>query len=193
LVQHKFSEKSKKQMLDAQIEGSKSKNKTRREPRNPQQDYENALHRNDTNEWYGHPASAFRAALISACRVSGIVMTKAKLSVFVEADGLGVDGTPLVRLYGEPEIHEASVRLESGVASIAIRPMWREWSAKVSVTFDADQLDLTSVTNLLARAGQQVGIGEGRPDSKKSTGQGWGRFLLDTANVLYQEGGVVLS
>jgi len=29
---------------------------------------------------------------------------------------------------------------------------------------------------LLARVGMQVGIGEGRPDSKNSAGMGWGLF-----------------
>jgi hypothetical protein len=33
--------------------------------------------------------------------------------------------------------------------------------------------------NLLDRAGQQVGIGAGRPFSKKSVGQGWGTFSVD--------------
>ena len=32
------------------------------------------------------------------------------------------------------------------------------------------------VRNLLVRAGVQVGIGEGRPYSKKSYGMGWGTF-----------------
>ena len=35
------------------------------------------------------------------------------------------------------------------------------------------------VTNLLMRVGQQVGIGEGRPDSKNSAGMGWGTFNVE--------------
>jgi len=35
------------------------------------------------------------------------------------------------------------------------------------------------LTNLLARAGLQVGIGEGRPDSKNSAGMGWGLFQIE--------------
>jgi hypothetical protein len=34
------------------------------------------------------------------------------------------------------------------------------------------------VAALLQRAGMQVGIGEGRPDSKRSVGQGWGLFTV---------------
>jgi hypothetical protein len=37
---------------------------------------------------------------------------------------------------------------------------------------------VTDVTNLMQRVGQQVGIGEGRNDSKMSAGMGWGCFTL---------------
>lgn len=176
LVQHKFSEKARKEMLAKQMATTKAK--APKVPRNLEAEYHAALHRNDTDEWYGHPCAAFRSALISACRVAGLVMTKAKLSIFVLPDGLGIDGTPLVRLYGAPEPFESAVRLESGVASVAIRPMWRAWEAHLHLRFDEEQLALLDTTNLLMRAGLQVGIGEGRPDSKKSTGQGWGTFEL---------------
>ena len=117
--------------------------------------------------------------MISACRLVGIVMTRAKLSVFVEADGIDRgDGTPLVRIQGEPRIHEATVRNETGVADIRWRPMWEQWSADVRVTWDEDQFSATDVMNLMLRAGMQVGIGEGRPDSPNSNGLGWGRFEI---------------
>ncbi len=184
LVQHRFSEKMRKQMLAAQMEPAKAKSRKAKDPRDPEEDYLQALHVSDDGEWYGHPAPAFRSAMISACKISGFMMTRAKLSIFVEPDGFGEDGTPLVRLHGEPEPHEAAVRLESGVASIAIRPMWRHWKAKLRITYDADQFGQTDIINLLYRAGLQVGVGEGRADSKKSHGQGWGSFRVVT------EGGV---
>jgi hypothetical protein len=46
------------------------------------------------------------------------------------------------------------------------------------VRFDADQFTLRDIANLLLRAGMQVGVGEGRPDSKKSCGMGWGTFEI---------------
>lgn len=36
------------------------------------------------------------------------------------------------------------------------------------------------VANLMNRVGAQVGIGEGRPDSKNSAGMGWGLFSIET-------------
>jgi len=176
-VQHKFSAKSKKKMLEAQM-SSKAKSRKSREPRDIEEDYRGAMHRMPDGG-YGIPCPAFRSAMISACRVSGFQMTKAKLSVFVQPDGFDVDdATPLVKLEGEPEESQLPVRLESGVCSIAIRPMWREWSATVRVSFDSDQFSETDVVNLMARAGLQVGVGEGRPDSKKSHGCGWGLFEI---------------
>ena len=118
--------------------------------------------------------------MIDACRTAGLVMTRAKMSVFVLADGFDADdGTPLVRLIaGDPERTEMLVRNDDGSADIRIRPMWREWAADVTLEFDADMITPDSVVNLLDRAGRQVGIGEGRPFSKNSVGQGWGTFSV---------------
>lgn len=179
-VQHKFSKKAIGKMKGAQEAGAKSRGKKVREPRNFAGEVEESTHRT-SDGWCGIPAPAFRAAMISACRVAGLVMTRAKLSVFILADGFDAeDGTPLVRITkGEPSPLESAVRLESGVASVVWRPMWGPgWEALVGVRYDADQFDATSVVNLLARAGLQVGVGEGRPDSKRSSGQGWGTFEI---------------
>jgi hypothetical protein len=175
-VQHAFSEKQRKQMEETQRAGQQARGRKVRVPKDFDAVYENAKHVS-RDGWLGIPAPAFRNAMISACRLVGIVMTRAKLSVFVEADGLDAkEGTPLVRIIGEPRIHEASVRNESGVADIRWRPMWEQWSANVRVTWDEDQFSATDVMNLMLRAGLQVGIGEGRPDSPNSNGLGWGRF-----------------
>jgi hypothetical protein len=179
-VQHKFSAKARNQMLAKQQAGSTAKGKKAHAARDIDGEYREAMHL-DSKGRAGIPAPAFRSAMISACRLVGFMMTKAKLSVFVVHDTVDADdGTPLVLINGEPEMHQASVRLESGVASVAIRPMWREWSANVRVRYDADQFTTADVVNLMARAGMQVGIGEGRPDSKKSHGMGWGTFSVQS-------------
>lgn len=180
LVQNKFSFKAKaKMMADMATPKSAKKSKTERPPRNYDEDFIQAQHR-AVAEWYGHPCSAFRAAMIDACRTVGLVMTKAKMSVFVQPDGFDFeDGVPLVRLSaGDPERLESLVRNDNGSADIRIRPMWREWAANVTLEFDADMITPESVVNLLDRAGRQVGVGEGRPFSKNSVGQGWGTFTV---------------
>lgn len=177
-VQLRFSQKAMNAMMDKMKGGSQSKSKKVREARDFDDDFEQAMHKS-TEGWVGIPAGAFRAAMISACRLVGFKMTLAKLSVFVEADGIdAVDGVPLVRLEGTPEKNIMAVRNATGVADIRCRPMWKEWSIKLRVRYDEDQFSLSDISNLLSRVGQQVGLGEGRNDSRASAGLGWGCFKL---------------
>ena len=179
-VQNAFGAKAKATMKATQEAGSTARSKTKKEAKNFDEAYQEALHVSDEG-WHGIPAPAFRNAMVSACRVAGFAMTRAKLSVFCEADGFDrTDGTPLVRITkGEPQYVEHIVRLQGTKTDIRPRPMWKPgWEAVVTITFDADQFTATDVTNLLARVGLQVGIGEGRPDSKTSTGMGWGTFQI---------------
>lgn len=181
-VQARFAEKARNQMQAKHEAGSTAKKGAKKEARNFDDDYEGSLHRGPNREC-GIPAAAFRAAAISACRTVNFKMTLAKLGLFVEADFTDPrDGTPLVAIEGEPRsTGPLPVRNATGVADLRVRAMWPEWSATVRVRFDADMFRLEDVVNLLARIGAQVGIGEGRADSKKSAGTGWGFFRLDGA------------
>lgn len=175
-MQARFSEKARNMMREKMAAGSVAKKGKKREARDFSDDYEQAIHRS-TDGWPGIPASAFRAASVSACRLVGFKMTMAKLSLFIEADGLdALDGTPLVKIIGDPEISEMMVRNATGVADIRVRPLWRQWGCKLRLRYDTDQFTRIDVANLLMRVGMQVGIGEGRPDSKSSNGLGFGLF-----------------
>lgn len=183
LVQNKFSQKARtKMMADMTRTAAEKKSRTARPPRDYDDDFRQAKHVS-ADGWIGFPCPAVRAAMIDACRTVGLVMTRAKMSVFVVADGYDADdGTPLVKIDApEPECTEMLVRNDDGSADIRIRPMWREWAANVTLEFDADMITPESVVNLLDRAGRQVGIGEGRPFSKNSVGQGWGTFTVESA------------
>ena len=167
-------------MHDAQESGSQGKKGKKRSAKDFTAAYEGAMHKS-AEGWHGIPAPAFRNGCISACRMVGFKMTHAKLSIFVDPDGFDVDdGTPLVKITkGAPEYTELAVRNDSGVCDLRPRPMWRQgWEAVVRIRFDLDQFSLEDVANLLMRVGMQVGVGEGRPDSKKSAGLGWGMFEL---------------
>lgn len=178
-MQLRFSQKAMDKMAATQQAGQQSRSKKAREARDFADDYAQAMHRMRDGR-YGIPCAAFRNALISACRTVGFKMTIAKLSVFVEADGLDeVDGTPLVTLHGEPEMTILPVRNATGVADLRVRPLWRAWTVTLRVRFDTEQFSSTDVFNLLVRAGAQVGIGEGRPDSRASAGLGYGLFTVE--------------
>jgi len=180
LVVNRMSHKALQQMKAAQEAGSVAKKGKKREPKDFAANYEGARHVS-TDGWDGVHAGAFRSAMISACRTVGFQMTRAKLSVFVEADGFDkVDGVPLVKITkGKPHYCEHLVRNDSGVVDIRARAMFDQgWEMVVKIKYDADQFTASDVVNLMARVGMQVGICEGRPDSKDSAGVGWGLFEI---------------
>jgi len=179
-VQNKFSNREREKMIANQQAGSTRKKGTKKEPKDFDAAYDGAIHR-DGDGLYGIPAPAFRNAMIDACRMVGFKMTNAKMSVFVLPDGFDPDdGTPLVHFTsGEPMPFDSVVRPQLGVTDIRRRPKWDEgWEATLRVQYDADQFTAEDVANLVLRAGMQVGVGEGRPFSKSSCGQGWGTFTV---------------
>lgn len=173
----RFSAKALEQIKTTQEAGSSAKGKKAREPKDFERLFQDAKHISEEG-WEGMHAAAFRNGAISACRAVGYKMTWAKLAFHVIADGFDrVDGAPLVRLTeGVAERWEAPVRNATGVVDIRCRPLYRQWGAKLRVRFDAGMLSATDLTNLIVRVGLQVGIGEGRPDSKASAGLGLGLF-----------------
>jgi hypothetical protein len=178
-LQCAFPAKAMAQIIATQTAGPQNGKRAKREPRDFEGDFEGSIHR-ISKDVYGIPAAAFRAAAISACRLVGFKMTIAKLSVFILADGYDmIDGTALVKINGTPEKHTMMGRNADGGVNVRIRAIYKEWSATVRVKFDEDQFKLVDVVNLFSRIGQQIGIGEGRPDSKNSAGMGLGTFALE--------------
>lgn len=179
LVINRFSAKAMEMMRKAQEAGNASRSRKAREAKDFDALFEGAKHISDEG-WEGIHAAAFRNGAISACRACGFKMTHAKLAFTVEQDGFDrVDGAPLVRLTnGEAEQWVAPTRNATGVVDLRCRPMYREWGATLRIRYDAGMLTGDDVVNLVARVGLQVGIGEGRPDSKMSAGLGFGLFEI---------------
>lgn len=182
LVIHRFSAKTQEQMKQKMETGKAASSKRNREAKATDDLYQEARYISKDG-WDGFNASSVRAAMISACRLVGFKMTLAKLSVFVEADGQDAQQPqiPLIRIYGDPVKQEDMARVETGQPYVTVRAAYHDWKARIRIRFDADQFTLQDVTNLISRVGLQVGIGEGRPDSKNSAGMGWGLFTIETA------------
>jgi hypothetical protein len=178
----RFSHKAMMAMMAKQQAGSTAKKGKAREARDFDADFNGARHRS-ADGWDGIHAGAFRNAMVSACRLVNFKMTIAKLSVFIEPDGFDVvDSVPLVRIHGgEPTMSVMHTRNATGVIDLRARPKWDKWHCNLRISFDADQFTATDVANLLSRVGLQVGVGEGRPDSRHSAGMGFGTFRLATA------------
>lgn len=179
-LQLKFSEKAINQMASKMSAPSKAKMKVR-DARDFDADYKAAQHIS-ADGWNGIPAAAVKAAMVSACKITGLPMTRAKILFHVEADGFdATSGDGLIKIAGKPVKHIGPVRNATGVADLRVRAQWLEWSATVRVRFDASNIDAVNILNILYRAGKQIGIGEGRPDSKKSCGMGFGLFDVEVA------------
>lgn len=179
LVIHRFSTKTKNELEQKQISGKPASSRKKREPKDSDETYNEARYISKEG-WDGFHAGSIRSALISACRLVNFKMTLAKLSIFVIQDGWDAQEPqiPIIRIIGDPIKQEDIARVSTGDPYVTIRAAYREWSAKVKIRWDDDQFTIDDVYNLLVRVGMQVGIGEGRPDSKKSVGMGWGLFEI---------------
>lgn len=180
-VQLAFSEKQRNVLRETHAAGSTARKGKKREAKDFDGLFLAAQHIS-TDGWNGIPASAFRHAMVEACTLVDFHKTKAKKAVFIEPQGFDKsEGQPLVRIIGKKPQHiESVVPNANGKPDIRVRALFEAgWTATLRITFDADLFTLTDITNLLMRAGMQVGVGEGRPSSKNSIGVGWGTFSIE--------------
>jgi hypothetical protein len=174
VIVHRFSDKSRKEMLDKQMKKAvKKKGK-----RDPDREFEEAkyLFPDGRN---GVPCVWFKAAAVGACRLVGnLPMTMARRLFFIQADGKHQDGTDLIELHSDkPKKREDIVRLSGGVADLRYRPEYKNWSVKLKVKYNADHVTPEQLVNLFDIAGQG-GVGEMRPDR---TNFDYGMFHVATS------------
>lgn len=164
LIVNKFSEKSQRQIEDNQ----QGKGKVAKGARKPKDEYEGAFYVAD-NGGYGFPASAFKLAMVSA----GSLLWKSKnksidgkmvmMSVFIRGKYL--------KIKGKPHMATDTVRLANGSADVRYRPQFDEWQCELIIDFNEGVFTKEAVVNLLAQAGQFVGVGDWRPEKRGSNGR----------------------
>lgn len=169
LIVHRFSEKAKKQMLDA-MQGRK----TPKQAKDPEAEYEAAFYRTNVEEGeeqrYGLPVIAFKAATIGGARFfAGITMTLLRQVMFFRGE-VGVDGQQLAIIDGIPKMREDVVRVGNGGTDLRYRPEFSEWRTELRVTYVTSQLTESSVLSLIDAGGMGVGVGEWRPEKKGDMG-----------------------
>lgn len=181
LIVHNFSDKSKRQMLEAQ-QGKKSM----KEARDPEAEYLAAFYRiatDDGEEKYGFPVTAFKAATVGAARFwKGLKMTELRQFMFFHGIYTPADQQQLVQINGEPKMREDVVRLGgmSRSADLRYRPEFTEWSAELDVTYVKSALARDSVLSLIDAAGMGIGVGEWRPEKKGE----FGTFQIDQSKEI---------
>lgn len=177
LIVHNFSDKSKRQMLEAQQGKKKLK-----EVRDPQAEYEAAfyrIHDESGADRFGFPVTAFKAATIGAARFydKSVTMTSLRQFLFMHGVLTKADPQQLVEIFGEPEMREDVVRLggPSRSADLRYRPMFAEWRAELKVTFVSSSLSEGSVLSLIDAGGLGIGVGEWRPEKRGE----FGTYMVD--------------
>ena len=179
-VSNKFSEEARRMMTDEMKLGGRSSTRKAAKER-PARDFEaesaRTLHTSPEG-WHGIPATAFKAAMVRACKTAGLEMKTVKGLFHVLPDGF--DGeTPIVRILDREPQHFESYVLTQGRPNISARQRFEAgWRVVLNIQFDADFIPARSISALIMRAGICVGVGAGRPDSTTSVGQGWGTFKL---------------
>lgn len=172
LIVHNFSEKSRRQMLEAQQGKKKVK-----VVRDPQSEYEAAfyrIHNEDGPDKYGFPVTAFKAATTGAARFydKSITMTALRQFMFMRGVMTKADAQMLIEIHGDPEMREDVVRLggPSRSADLRYRPMFPEWGCVLNVTYVKSSIDRNSILSLIDAGGMGIGVGEWRPEKRGEFG-----------------------
>lgn len=165
LLVNKFSEKSKREMLEKQTKKAKGA----KEARDPAAEVEAATYRLPNGK-FGIPASGIKNCAVSACKfLDGVPMTRAKGAFFVleDADGLC-------------EIKTDGLQIDQRMVAVGpfgrkvkmarFRPRFDKWSCKFKVIYDPNLLSAEQLLNLFERAGFSVGLCEFRPERSGSCG-----------------------
>ena len=169
LIMHKWSEKAKRQMLDAQQGRKKAK-----EIRDPEADYEASLYHTGDGG-YGFPVIAFKAATIRGAKLAGVKMTDARQMFFVHGDMSDDKTQELAPIIGEPRMREDMVRVGMGT-DLRYRAEFLEWKTVLSVEFYDAFISQESLLSLLNFGGESVGVGEWRPEKNGQNGT----YRIDT-------------
>lgn len=175
LIVHNWSEKAKRQMLDAQQGRKKVK-----EIRDPQADYLSSFYRIDNEngeDEYGFPVLAFKAATIGGARFydKSVTMTMLRQCLFFKGITTKADPAQLVPVTGEPRMREDVVRIGQGT-DLRYRGEFIEWSANLTITYIRSVLSRNSLLSLIDAGGMGVGVGEWRP---QRSGE-YGTYQIDT-------------
>ena len=181
LIMHAWSEKAKREMLEAQQGKKKGKQK---DPKNPVNDFVQSMYwlegkpemdcHTDEEECqklfvdaikngarFGFPVTAFKQAAISAAYRNGWSKYKVSLrsAFFIQGDE-----NQMIEIKSDtPVMREDMVRIGMGTADIRYRGEFRNWYADIVVSYNVNgQYDLDSIINMINAGGTCCGVGEWR-------------------------------
>lgn len=182
LIINNFNEKSKQQIIDAQMKKAKTK-----EIRNPMEDFIRA------NYWltempteftqeafekalkegakFGFPAKGLKASIVSGAYRNG--MTKDKVSLY----GAFLIPEEFIEInYKEITMREDYVRIAHGGTDVRFRPQFNDWSMTFTLKYNENVYSLEQIINYITLGGFSCGLGEMRIEK----GGNFGSYIVDT-------------
>lgn len=177
LIVHRFSEKTKREMLDKQMKKASTKG---RDAKNPVSDFMESLYwltempKEYTEEAFekalaegaefGFPSIAFKSSAVSAAYRAGVTKDKATSRGAFHIDG------EFVKIDGVPTLREDMVRLQGSSADIRYRGEFKQWRATFMVRYNASVYSVEQIANFFNLGGFACGVGEWRPEKDGSYG-----------------------
>jgi hypothetical protein len=174
LIPHRWSQKAIAMM---QVKQSQPGVRAKREAKDPEQEaYDSCYWLKDEagEDVPAMPATAFKAAMVGACRFfEGLTMTAAKQIFYVVGEG----PDQLVRISGDMTMRTDTPRNATGVADLRYRNAFFPWSTTLTVRFLPGILTPDSVIALLDAAGRG-GVGDWRPSAPRSATGTYGQWTV---------------
>jgi len=188
LIVHAWSEKAKRQMLEAQMKTTKTKAKEARVPIDdfiqslywlegkPEESTEEAFAEAVKNgaKW-GFPIGAVKQAGNSAAYRMGWVKNQMALrgSYFLQTEY-----NDMAEIKGSiPEMREDMVRIGQGSADLRYRGEFKNWYMDMTLEYNASgDMTLEQILNVINAGGYTCGIGEWRPEKDGS----FGKYHIET-------------
>lgn len=182
LIVNNFNEKSKRQILDAQMKKPKEK-----EVRNPVEDGMRALYwltpmpEEFTEESFakaleegarfGFPAKGIKASIVSGAYRNKMTPDKVSLQgAFLIPDEL------IEIKYEELIIREDYVRIARGGTDVRFRPEFKNWSMTFKMQYNENAYSLEQLINFINLGGFSCGLGEMRVEK----GDNYGSYYVKT-------------
>lgn len=189
LIEHCWSEKARKEMLDKQM--GKTDKAKKKDAKNPVEDFIRSMYwvtpmpKEFTEEAFnkaiaegarfGFPATGIKQAAISGAYRKGWIENKMALRgvFFIEPDAVSVDGTDVVEIHytDAPVMREDNVKIGMGTADLRYRGEFREWYMDLKIQYDVNgAYSIGDIVNYLNCGGFSCGIGEWRPERDGQNG-----------------------
>ena len=181
LIVNNFNEKSRQQIVDAQMKKPKTK-----EVRNPIEDFMRACYwltempSEFTQEAFekalkdgakfGFPAKGIKASIVSGAYRNG--MTKDKVSLY----GAFLIPSEFIEInYKEISMREDYVRIAHGGTDVRFRPQFNDWSMTFTIEYNENSYSLEQIINFINLGGFSCGLGEMRVEK----GGNMGSYIVD--------------